>query len=78
MLTVASAAVRKSAKHSTDIPLTGKQRFIDAYDIEFRGFLRSPERRIAAGRPNVKWDGYRLRLPLMPRVKSGNREYRDC
>lgn len=50
--TVASAAVRKAAKYSTDITVDWKQRFIDAYDIEFE-FLRSSERRIAAGRPNV-------------------------
>ncbi|EAT3674838.1 inositol 2-dehydrogenase IolG1, partial [Salmonella enterica subsp. enterica serovar Typhimurium] len=74
--TVASAAVRKAAKYSTDILVDWKQRFIDAYDIEFQDFFD----RLNAGLPPAgptSWDGYLAAVTADACVKSqetGNTE----
>ncbi|EAB6185626.1 inositol 2-dehydrogenase [Salmonella enterica subsp. enterica] len=74
--TVASAAVRKAAKYSTDILVDWKQRFIDAYDIEFQDFFD----RLNAGLPPAgptSWDGYLAAVTADDCVKSqetGNTE----
>lgn len=74
--TVASVAVRKGAKYSTDILVDWKQRFIDAYDIEFQDFFD----RLNAHQPPVgptAWDGYLAAVTADACVKSqqtGNTE----
>lgn len=75
--TVATAAVRKEAKYSTDILVDWKQRFIDAYDIEFQDFFD----RLNAGLPlagPTSWDGYLAAVTADACVKSqetGNTEF---
>ena len=67
--TVASVAVRKEAKYSTDILVDWKQRFIDAYDIEFQDFFD----RLNAGKPlagPTSWDGYLAAVTADACVKS--------
>ncbi|EHV4551080.1 inositol 2-dehydrogenase IolG1 [Escherichia coli] len=67
--TVASAAVRKAAKYSTDILVDWKQRFIDAYDIEFQDFFD----RLNTGLPPAgptSWDGYLAAVTADACVKS--------
>ncbi|KEA53666.1 inositol 2-dehydrogenase [Mangrovibacter sp. MFB070] len=74
--TVASAAVRKGAKYSTDILVDWKQRFIEAYDIEFQDFFDRLNAGKAPAGPN-SWDGYLAAVTADACVKSqqtGNTE----
>lgn len=67
--TVASAAVRKAAKYSTDILVDWKQRFIEAYDIEFQDFFDRLNAGEAPAGP-TSWDGYLAAVTADACVKS--------
>lgn len=75
--TVASAAVRKGAKYSTDILTDWKERFIDAYDTEFQDFFDRLNANQPPAGPN-SWDGYLAAVTADACVRSqqsGNTEF---
>lgn len=65
----ASVAVRKDAKYSTDILVDWKERFIEAYDVEFQDFFDRLNKGEAPAGP-TSWDGYLAAITSDACVKS--------
>ncbi|MFC3396167.1 inositol 2-dehydrogenase IolG1 [Brenneria rubrifaciens] len=67
--TVASVAVRSAAKYSTDILVDWKERFIEAYDIQFQDFFDRLNAQQPPAGPTA-WDGYLAAVTADACVKS--------
>lgn len=72
----ASVSIRKDAKNSTDILVDWKERFEEAYDVEFQDFFDRLNNNEAPAGP-TSWDGYLAAITADACVKSqvsGNTE----